>query len=181
MCLVHAVCSQSLLLLATCTGLDIWAGSVEALIPAILLQAHAGLPTILGPARLLLLPDGASWFLLVSASQVAEVWTGNSSLVRSGLDTEDGAGRTEGLWGPWETLLAPEGGARMDYSSPFFSSLGPCSVLPRGYVHLLRFQGQLPSVGSLRKYGQGRRDLPFPGHTIAMQTGPHIIFCCPGH
>ena len=120
MCLVHAVCSPSLLLLAMCTGLDIWAGSVEALIPAILLQAQAGLPTIPGPACLLLLPDGASWFLLVSASQVAEVWTGDSSLVRSGVDTEDGAVRTEGLWGPWETLLAPEGGARMNYSSPFF-------------------------------------------------------------
>ena len=113
-CPVHAVCSPSLLLLTTCTGLDIWAGSVEALIPAILLQAHAGLP---GPACILLLPDGASWFLLVSASQVAEVWTGNSSLVSSGLDTEDETGRTEGLWGP---LLAPEGGARMAYLSPFF-------------------------------------------------------------
>ncbi|XDB62487.1 hypothetical protein AB1E18_015831 [Capra hircus] len=32
--------------------------------------------------------------------------------------------------------------------------LGPCSVLPRRYVHLLRFQGRLPSVGSLREYGQ---------------------------
>ena len=116
-CLVHAECSLSLLLLATCTGLDIWAASVEPLIPAIL-KAHAGLPTIPGPVCILLFPDGAFWFLQAESQKCGQVtfpWCSQAA-----RDTEDAAERMEGLRGPGETLLAPEGGARMDFSSPFF-------------------------------------------------------------
>ena len=127
MCLVHAVCSPSRLLLATCTGLDIWAASVEPLIPAIL-KAHAGLPTIPGPACILLFPDGAFWFLQAESQKCGQVtfpWCSQAA-----RDTEDAAGRMEGLWGPGETLLAPEGGARVDLIPFLLPALDPAVSCP---------------------------------------------------